>query len=553
MNNKPEIVQFSDGGFAWELSFETFCMKMYVPQSKLPWKIINYGFRAPYLLIFKDDLRDLNAVKEYADKVGFAQIAAGYACGVAVVSPLPGVTWENAPETIYQDVIAQSRISQYYEDGFALMWDRFAKKWGEYFIRGTVSRAMLYGQGKAADYIAKNYLKTVEGQGMFGPGDITPAACVLENLSVEVVPERRDIPVLSIGNSCTVNRLFAEALDHFESKDSADYVKDFEEFTGNFRRMVGNLMEEPDFEKLGMIAKPGILKVTTSEDNRGDDKDTAEHEIGFMAFCNKSALESGKKLPLVMCYHGGGDSIFYMSIISGWYRVAHDHNFLLVCVENHLNSTATEMMTLMNHVAELYPVDKEKMYATGFSMGGCKSWDMYQEYPEVFAGLAPMDATFEVGLNVFGQPAPKEINQDVVVPVFYAGGEITPLPELPFQEKKCTDRMAYVLKVNKAKTPYNVDFAKQEDWTNPIWGIDGDYVTKHVDGSRGNAVLTLHYFVSEDNKCYSVFGSISGQGHEVRHHTCEQAWRFLSRFRRLANGELVEESKNEPWRCESNN
>ena len=34
-------------------------------------------------------------------------------------------------------------------------------------------------------------------------------------------------------------------------------------------------------------------------------------------------------------------------------------------------------------------------------MGGCKTWDLYQEYPDVFAAVAPMDATFDVGCNLF--------------------------------------------------------------------------------------------------------------------------------------------------------
>lgn len=45
-----------------------------------------------------------------------------------------------------------------------------------------------------------------------------------------------------------------------------------------------------------------------------------------------------------------------------------------------------------------------------------------------------------------------------------AGGEITPLPELPFQARKCTDRMRYVMRINQTETKYNADYEKQEDW-----------------------------------------------------------------------------------------
>lgn len=72
-----------------------------------------------------------------------------------------------------------------------------------------------------------------------------------------------------------------------------------------------------------------------------------------------------------------------------------------------------------------------------------------------------MSATFDVGLNAYDQPV-QNINQDTVLPVFYVGGEDTPLPELPFQEAKCVNRMAYVLKVNKAKTIYDVKYGEKD-------------------------------------------------------------------------------------------
>ena len=245
---------------------------------------------------------------------------------------------------------------------------------------------------------------------------------------------------------------------------------------------------------------------------------------------NKGLLDNGP-VPLLLAFHGGGDSTFYLTHVSGWYRVANRHNFLLVAVDNHLNSTATEMMELLSILKRKYPIDDKRIYATGFSMGGCKSWDLYQEYPQVFAALAPMDATFEVGLNVYGEPAPCEINRSVPVPLFYSGGEETPLPELPFQAEKCWDRMRYVFEVNKLKTPYNVAWEDRDNWPEPIWGIPGDHVEKIDDSSRGS-VLTIHTFESEDGVVRTAFAGVSGQGHECREHTCEHAWRFMSRFTR---------------------
>jgi hypothetical protein len=123
------------------------------------------------------------------------------------------------------------------------------------------------------------------------------------------------------------------------------------------------------------------------------------------------------------------------------------------------------------------------------------------------------------------------------VPTFYAGGEITPLPELPFQAQKCLDRMAYALKINKATAKYDVKLEDAANWKNKIWGIDGDFTIKTFDNSR-NATLTMELFKNNEDKIYNIFASISEQGHDCREHTCEYAWHFMNEFSRI-DGKII--------------
>lgn len=535
---KPQIIKV-DGGKAWEYTFDGFFAKAFVPECELPTDIVNFGFQTPYLMVFEEKQQCIAEAVAYAKESGLASIAAQFGGSVVFFYPTAEEGWKNAPDSLFTDIIEQSRISQYYEDGTAIMWDRFKKCWGSRYIRGAVLRTCIYASGEAADYVATHCIRKMNGAGLYGPGDVTPVAVTMEKLSVLPKVEADDVVVISVGNSAEVNAIFAEKSKHFRIDETADFAKDYREFTGTFRRMVGNLEKEADLASLGMVREPAFATVQTSPDNCGDDRDTKEHRIGYVAYYNKKIMESGAKLPTVMCFHGGGDSAMCMSNLSGWAMVANKYDFLLISVENHLNSTATETIELIEQLKQKYPIDPERIYSTGFSMGGCKSWDMYQEYPSYFAAIAPMDATFEVGTNVFGQPAPKAINRDTILPVFYVGGEKTPLPELPFQAQKCVDRTAYVFEVNRCKTAYNVDYEKQEEWKNKIWGIDGDTVVKLASPERAGSILTLNLFYSENGKCYTVFGSVSDQQHEVRHHTCENAWKFLSKFRRLADKTLV--------------
>ena len=186
---------------------------------------------------------------------------------------------------------------------------------------------------------------------------------------------------------------------------------------------------------------------------------------------------------------------------------------------------------MIEHLKQKYPVDENRIYATGFSMGSGKTWDMFQEYPEIFAGLAPHSALFPVRNNPFSPDLGDRLNETVAVPMFYSGGELSHLPELPFQAEQGLERIQYAARVNKIKKKFKYTYAEKENWEDPIWSISGDRVEKLKDESRGST-LTIHYFDSEDGVCRTAFASVSGQVHECRHHTCEQAWKFISQFKK---------------------
>ena len=161
-----------------------------------------------------------------------------------------------------------------------------------------------------------------------------------------------------------------------------------------------------------------------------------------------------------------------------------------------------------------------------------RSLGYFQAFPEIFAGLAPASALFPVHGNAFGKSLEDGINTTVAVPIFYSGGEKSHLPELPFQAESAVERVQYATKVNKCKKSFDgLSFADKEKWEDPIYGIPGDRVEEIPDETRGS-VLTIRYYDSEDGVCRTAFASVSGQVHECRHHTNENAWKFISKFTR---------------------
>ncbi len=529
MTERPQV-QFIPGGRCWEHTFEQFHLKAFVPDNALDGQTNNYGFRAPLLLVFEEEKQDMDAAVAFARESGLDRIAAGADSSVLFVFPTAEGGWAGADESLYAAVIAEIKMIQVYRDGIVENYDFFARQFKGYFVRGAIFRADVYSFGASADYVARHLLRTLQGEYLWGPGEITPAMCSMERLKVQPDVQRRDIAVISVGNGEEINRAFA-GCEHLLIRDRADYQADYAAFVKQFKMWCGKIELEPDFDALGMTEDAGSAVVNTSSDNRSPFKDENTHRVGYFAYYNRGLFDRGP-VPLVLGFHGGGDSSMYLTYVAGWWEIAHRYGFLFVSVENHQFVTADEAVQLVEALKQRYRIDARRIYATGFSMGSGKTWDLYQQAPEVFAGLMPASALFPVYTSFFGEPVSDKLNKTVPVPVFYSGGEESHLPELPFQAPAALERVQYVAEVNRLTAPFgDCSFENREAWQDPVYGPAADRVEKVFDPSRGST-LTIRYYTSEDGVCRTAFASVSGQVHECRHHSCENAWKFISQFTR---------------------
>ena len=527
MMERPQVRETA-GGRCWEHRFDDFELKVYVPDNELDGQTNNYGFRAPLLLVFEEERQDMDRAVAFARESGLAGIAAGADSSVLFVYPTAEGGWAGADERLWASLISEIKMIQVYRDGIVENHDFFRRTFLGYFVRGAIFRADVYSFGASADYAARHLLKTLRGEYLWGPGEITPAMCSMERLSIAPDVQRRDIAVLSVGNSPEINRAF-EGCEHLLVKERADYPADFDAFVKKFKMWCGVMQLEPDFPALGMTEEAGSVTVATSPDNRSPFKDEPTHKVGYFAYYNNGLFDNGP-VPLVLGFHGGGDSSMYLTFVAGWWEIAHKYGFLFVSVENHQFVTATEAVELVEGLKRRYRIDERRIYATGFSMGSGKTWDLYQEYPRIFAGLMPASALFPVYTTFFGEPVTEKLNKTVPVPVFYSGGEESHLPELPCHAATALERVQYVAEVNRLKKPLGtLSFEEKDAWEDRIWGLPGDRVEKIFDPSRGST-LTVHYFDSEDGVCRTAFASVSGQVHECRQHSCENAWKFISQF-----------------------
>jgi polyhydroxybutyrate depolymerase len=136
------------------------------------------------------------------------------------------------------------------------------------------------------------------------------------------------------------------------------------------------------------------------------------------------AYDAGQPLPLVLALHGGGgDGEDMISLTEGLNHLADQQGFLVAYpegVEKHWNDgRAIEnwrahaediddvgyLQALVEHIAQDYPVDRDRVYAMGISNGAQMSYRLACEAPETFAAIAAVASSMSGDLFAACAPA----------------------------------------------------------------------------------------------------------------------------------------------------
>ena len=108
MKSMPKITRLSDGSSVWSNTFEKFEATVYVPlpEKSLMADVMNYGFIAPYLLVFAENKLSYEEAAAFAKEKGFAKLAADFASSVVFIYPTSG-DWKTAAPDLFSEIISR--------------------------------------------------------------------------------------------------------------------------------------------------------------------------------------------------------------------------------------------------------------------------------------------------------------------------------------------------------------------------------------------------------------------------------------------------------------
>lgn len=505
-----------------ELNVAGNAVYVYAPKSELT---VASTFTGPAFMVFGAAPYTAESAKAEAEESGLGALAAAEGTNIVFINP-QGEGWGEADLGVYSGLIDMysNSAESVYVNGIAEAVD-FLTGGTATKIQGDTARVYIYGIGPGADFVAANLMKNVVASVTYPDGftmtfDRTPTTVTL--IAPSVIPaatEAADIAVAVIEGPADAAEKLATLTDKvLISDEEIDVV--YKKLSGAWRRQVGVMIPMHDYEAECIEVVEAHYTLSSGR--------PIDYVVYYGTELNVAA--GADPVPLMLTFNGGGGTALGQALQSDWPQVGKAHGFMTVSVDRQETFEPSDIIELLDYLKTVYAIDASRVYGSGFSMGSVKSWGLFEQYPTLFAGLAPMSGSFE---SPTGEPA------DVITPVFYVGGQASPLPELCNQGPNIPARVEYVFKANKIGA-YTYD-AEVNLW----WGVNGDITYQVTDKvTFTDSTLNVNLFKSADGRYYTALADATNQSHEVYARNSWAAWDFLKQFSRNADGSIVIESAN---------
>ena len=410
---------------------------------------------------------------------------------------------------------------------------------------GSRTRVYLFADSSGADFVNQHVVSGLPVTTPFPRFDgqpvqqtWTPTAVWISNPTRAVVPPTVDVevPAYVVNADAGVRRAY-RALNrthHLFGSATAANRRSFDRqaLTAGYRQVVGRAIQRTSevnthlqVYRIPDYAAEGIKVTHTSATVNGS-------PLEYFQYVPSTA--GGRRVPLVLVFHGGGNHAEYQMWATGWPLLAKRHGFMVVSVNRHVERSAADVVDLLDQLVARHPnIDTTRVYASGFSMGSIKSWSLGEEFTERFAAIAPTNGSMAPGASVGG-----------LLPTIYFGGTASPLTELPHQKyvtfsysgqpNDVDKRLRSLFARNGVTDDYSYDASADENW-----GIAATSTRIARDPEFADVSAAVSEYASADGRVYTALAAVRHASHEPLGVEAEVAWRFMSRFSRNKDGDVV--------------
>lgn len=192
-----------------------------------------------------------------------------------------------------------------------------------------------------------------------------------------------------------------------------------------------------------------------------DEKETVSVEKMqyYLYYPKEYEVEKGKKFPLLLFLHGGGESGGNLEDLktNGPPKLlaeGKEFPFLILAPQNPYQRkwwNTRSVIQLLDTIAETNRVDLDRIYLTGLSRGGSAAWEIAVQYPDKFAAMA-------VVCGMAPAPYASWINKNMPIWVFHGAED----KSIPVTE---SDEMVSKLK----QMGYDVTYTRYEGVGHNAW------------------------------------------------------------------------------------
>lgn len=136
-----------------------------------------------------------------------------------------------------------------------------------------------------------------------------------------------------------------------------------------------------------------VVSLLIAQDFEGEKHLLKEGNIPYLVTLPDSYQKGEHSYPLLVFLHGG-DRSNTKHHPKKYAKKAGIKDFPFIVLAPHCSGgcswSKVNFDKLLTEVTEAYPVDKNRIYLTGYSMGGYGSWSALSNYPKWFAAASPI-------------------------------------------------------------------------------------------------------------------------------------------------------------------